>query len=222
MNMIDCTAVIAAFFCAQALGQPLRGGIPATLPTVQVNESGQLTGHYSDTRFMKCFLSELQQKIHWKSYPTARLIQEVKNNKLDIIFPMGFTQERRDQLIQSEHVELIEDYWVYKGAKPDVTAKSVSIGVKLGSPQEFYVKQQDYENIVRHNDYVGLYKMLLAGRVQVIALPDMAYIGLVDQFGKEKTQFTPFLQRGYGFYLSPKSTPEFIKKINEVTVTCRL
>lgn len=221
MQLIGAIGVMVMLFNSVAFGQPLKGGIPATLPTLQVNEQGQLIGRHGDVAFVTCVTNKLQQTIHWRSYPTARLIEEVKNNKLDIIFPMGFTAQRREHLIQSQPIEVIEDYWVYKNSLPDISNKALFIGVKLGSPQESYMQQQGYENLLKHNDYSGLYKMLLAKRVQVVALPDMAYKGLVEQFGEGLTQHTAFLQRGYGFYLSPKSSPEIIHNVNQATVFCR-
>lgn len=221
MQLIGSIGVVVMLYYGVAFGQPLKGGIPATLPTLQVNEQGQLTGRYGDVALVECVTKQLQQDIHWKSYPTARLIQEVKDNNIDIIFPMGFTLQRRKHLVQSEPIEVIDDYWVYKGALPNVKDKALFIGVKLGSPQASYMQQQGYENIVMHNDYTGLYKMLLAKRVQVVALPDRAYKGLVEQFGEGLTQHSPFLQRGYGFYLSPKSRPQLVKKVNQATVICR-
>ena len=109
----------------------------------------------------------------------------------------------------------------YKKALPDITNKRLLVGVKLGSPQESYVQQQGYENIIRHNDYSGLFKMLLAKRVQLLALPDIVYKGIVAQQGQGETQFIPYTRRGYGFYLRPNASPKFMKNVNQGTRACR-
>lgn len=221
MQLIRSITVIVMLLYGVAFGAPLKGGIPATLPNLQVNSQGQLVGENRDLHFIDCISDSLQQEIVWSALPTARLIEEVKNNKIDIIFPMGFTQQRRAQLIESKAIQVIHDYWVYQKHLPDMSDKEITIGVKLGSPQASYVQQQDFENIVKHNDYTGLYKMLLANRVQVVALPDMAYKGLVDKFGLGLTQYTAFLQRGYGFYLTPKAGAKLVTRVNQAVVLCR-
>jgi ABC-type amino acid transport substrate-binding protein len=204
-----------------ALGQPLKGGIPATLPSLYVTSQGRLAGAHGDVEFIGCFVKRLQQNIHWQSYPTARLIEETKNNKIDIIFPMGFTTERRALLIESQPVQVIEDYWVYKDEISDTTNKHLRLGVKLGSPQDSYLQRQGYQNILRHNDYAGLFKMLLVNRVEMVALPDVVYNSLIASAENRALKHTAYLKRGYGFYLKPAATDAFLQSVNDSTVKCR-
>jgi len=204
-----------------ALEPPLTGGIPATLPKLKVNAEHQVVGTLIDVQFLPCFYQALNQSVLWKSYPTARLIQQVRNNKLDMIFPMGFTLERKAQLIQSVAVQVTRDYWVYTHALPDLQDKSLTVGVKLGSPQASYVQTQGYESIVFHNDYAGLLNMLLAGRVELIALPDVIYEALISQYSEKSFQFEMYLQRDYGFYLKPNTKPTQVKRINQAIMACR-
>ncbi len=204
-----------------ALEPPLTGGIPATLPKLKVNADHQVVGTLIDVQFLVCFYQALDQSVLWKSYPTARLIQQVRNNKLDMIFPMGFTSERKAQLIQSVAVQVTRDYWVYTHALPDLQDKSLTVGVKLGSPQASYVQTHGYESIVFHNDYAGLLNMLLAGRVELIALPDVIYEAFISQYSEKSFQFEMYLQRDYGFYLKPNTKPAQVKRINQAIMACR-
>ncbi len=204
-----------------AMDRPLTGGIPATLPKLKVNAEHQVEGTLIDVQFLPCFYQALDQSVLWKSYPTARLIQQVHNNKLDMIFPMGFTSERKAHLIQSAAVQVTRDYWVYTHALPDLQDKSLTVGVKLGSPQASYVQTQDYENIVFHNNYAGLLKMLLAGRVELIALPDLVYDALTSQYSEKPIYFKIYLQRDYGFYLKPNTKPFQVQRINQAIMACR-
>ena len=204
-----------------ALEPSLTGGIPATLPKLKVNAEHQVVGTLIDVQFLACFYQVLDQSVLWKSYPTARLIQQVHNNKLDMIFPMGFTLERKAQLIQSAAVQVTRDYWVYTHALPDLQDKSLTVGVKLGSPQASYVQTQGYESIVSHNDYAGLLNMLLAGRVELIALPDVIYEAFISQYSQGSFQFKMYLQRDYGFYLKPNTKPIQVKRINQAIMACR-
>ncbi len=199
----------------------LKGGIPATLPNLHVNEQHQVVGSLIDVQFLQCFYQALKQSVSWESYPTARLIQRIKNNKLDIIFPMGFTPERQAQLIQSVAVQGISDYWVYTHDQPNLGDKSLTVGVKLGSPQASYVQSQDYEDVVFHNNYAGLLSMLLAGRVQMIALPDIVYNALVSRYLDNPFNFSAYIKRGYGFYMKPSTDPAQVERINQAAIACR-
>lgn len=199
----------------------LKGGIPATLPNLHVNEQHQVVGSLIDVQFLQCFYKDLKQSVSWESYPTARLIQRIKNNKLDIIFPMGFTPERQAQLIQSVAVQGTRDYWVYTHDQPNLSDKSLTVGVKLGSPQASYVQGQDYENIVFHNDYAGLLSMLLAGRVQMIALPDIVYNASASRYPDNAFKFSVYIERGYGFYMKPTTAPAQVARINQAVIACR-
>ena len=221
MKGLACIAIIAFCYMELVKAEPLKGGIPATLPSLYIDQQGLVAGDHGDVEFLTCFAKQLQQPIRWKSYPTARLIEETHNNKIDIIFPMGFTQERRALLIESQAVQEIEDYWVYKSALPDTSNKKISLGVKLGSPQDSYVQRQGFKNILRHNDYSGLFNMLLVGRVAVVALPDVVYKSLISRTDDSTIKFTPYLKRGYGFYLKPQSSAKFIRSANQATLNCR-
>ncbi len=205
-----------------ALEPPLTGGIPATLPNLKVNAEHQVVGTLIDVQFLPCFHQALKQPVSWKSYPTARLIQQVRNNKLDMIFPMGFTSERKAQLIQSAPVQVTRDYWVYTHALPNLQNKSLTVGVKLGSPQASYVQSQGYQSVIFHNNYAGLLNMLLAGRVELIALPDLVYEALTSQYYEKSIYFKMYLQRDYGFYLKPATKPAQIKRINQAIKACRI
>lgn len=214
--------VVVAGLLHPALGtaQDLRGGVPDTLPGAEI-ESGKLTLHGASGKSFVCISRAFGRNIVWSSYPTKRALMMLKENELDVLFPMGFNAERDQYLQRSEVVVQSRDVWVYKGTRPNLDDKvGLSLGVKLGSPQEDFFTRAGYKNLTLVNSYENMLRMLAAGRVDALALPGEGW----DQIAPElawKAGTETYLQRDAGFYFSKPADAPWVELLNQAIRACR-
>ncbi len=154
-----------ACLCLLILSSPVYSvtvGIPEGMGENVINiKNGKVYGAFS--ALANCIENRLNITFKWSFYPTKRLFLKLQNNELDMLYPMGFTQERNDIAQPSTPSFIDEDYWIYMGKKPDFSDKELAIAVKLGSPQEDILKAMGYKNLslLRYASILKVLPMLL-------------------------------------------------------------
>lgn len=191
-------------------------GVPqGMMDSVIKIKEGNVSGEYG--RFANCVSNKSSLKFDWNTYPTRRLLNMVYINKIDMLYPMGFTEQRNQLATPSKSVYFSQDIWIYTGSKPDFTNTELSIAVKSGSPQETSAKEMGYQNVVAL-EYSSMLKMLKSGRVRAVILP----IRLFNELNTEKTNYSTqnLLQRHVGFYLSKSFAKDNLTAINQAIDDC--
>jgi hypothetical protein len=202
------------------LAEELRGGV-AEENGMKVDQGRFLAPQFEVDR-LDCITQTTGFTIHWQFYPTVRLLDMVEKLDLDLIFPMGFSEERDTFLTKSEYLFLSEDNFVYADQKPDFSDKvHIRIGVKRGSPQMGAVMTQGFQNVEIGNSYEGLLKMLEARRVDTIIVPDKV-IETFDPAVTQRLKTEPFYQRQVGFYVGKKWSAEKLAALNAAILKCRI
>lgn len=170
---------------------------------------------------LACVVRKTGFNIHWKYYPTLRLVSMLMKQELDFIYPMGFSDQRDKILDRSEYVFLSEDVLVYRDPKPDFSdIAHLHIGVRRGSPQLSDLIDREFRNIEIANSYEGLLKMLNAGRVEAVVMPDR----VLATFAATLTQTfatEAFYRRQIGFYVGKDWPPDQLTALNAAIVGCR-
>jgi ABC-type amino acid transport substrate-binding protein len=197
----------------------LRGGFPDD-KSVGLDH-GQFRGSHFVAEKLACVVQITGFDIRWKSFPTNRLLSMAAKLQLDFIYPMGFSDQRDKFLSKSEYVFLSEDQFVYKRPKPDFSDTArVHIGARLGSPQMSVLIDRGFRNIEVGNSYDALLKMLNAGRVDAVVMPDkvleMFAAPVIKTFETED-----FYQRQIGFYVGKDWPPDQLVALNAAIVRCR-
>lgn len=201
---------------------PLRlvVGTPAGLPGYDLMPSGEL--NMSDPfkqRFTDCVSKGLNAKFEWKALPTKRGIQMLIANELDLIYPMGFTDERASQMLQSRPAWKNPDYLV--SLRPvNMADKQLRIAARLGAPQQTDYASDGYENITAVYAYEDLARLLVRDSVDVVIVPKSVYLeqksswpaGVIAVTGKD---------RNSGFYVSKSDPRMLIARLNVKIEQCQ-
>ena len=209
---------------AQALPtEELRAGVPEGLPGITVVE-GKFVSELLHGEILNCVLAKTGLKMHWRAYPTKRLLEMLEWGDLDVIYPMGFSVERSLTMQPSSPAITLSDYWIYRGNTPDFSDKAnLRVGAKDGSPQHKWLSDQNYQQIKLPQQYSSLLPMLEAGRIDAVLLPAPGSdIKSLKQYGRMRPDYKTVLQseRNVGFYLGLGRRPDILKAINNALLTC--
>jgi len=180
----------------------LKVGVVDGLPGFKV-ENGRLQADSPHPEFVAALEKELRVKFVWSEYPTLRLLRKVGTGELDLIYPVGLSPERDAILKRSITVYMTHDYFAYKTRPSNVADTSLTVGCRLGSPQENWLKAKGY-NIETVISYESLIKILLADRVPMIALPKVAFDNLKSSDDWGTLRYEISTSREIGFYYTPK------------------
>jgi len=218
-TVLFCFALSLSIYSSSAMTLTLTGGFPETLSGTDATVSGRFMGDSRFVNFVSCFLDKSALTINWQAYPPARLIRLVERGEVDISFPMGFNPKRAATSIQSIEAGIVHSYLVYVGPRPDFDDKSLKIGTKRGTPQISYLESIGFKSIQKNNNYFPLFKMLINGRLDMIAVPSIVYDFYVAEMG-DKLNFQIYKTYHYGFYLKPKMDKTLIRLINDSIIAC--
>jgi len=164
-----------------------------------------------------CVADKIGLDFEWSEYPTRRLFIMAQNNELDIIYPVGFSQERNEFAVASKAVYTSQDLWLYVGDQPNFMDKGLSIAVIRGSPQENSLVKMGYHNVSLVK-YDAILEMLRMKRVTAVILPEKIFIGLTGSTKLYSSQV--FHTRQRGFYLSRKFAKKHLATINKAIDGC--
>ncbi|MBV2128281.1 transporter substrate-binding domain-containing protein [Arsukibacterium indicum] len=210
----------------------LQGGVVQSFPGISVvNGKIQPEPLYGHAEVISCIESALDASIVWQSLPTDRLLKLTRENQLDLIYPMGYTEERNRSLQASVWLTKDDDYFVFKtttepAAMPEHEhLKSKLVGVKRGSPQLDYLQNNGYQHVHQVYDYQQLLPLLNMDRVEMLAVPQP----LAEQLQLEmqadpmsgSLQLYNYFTRDAGFYLSPVFASTRLEQMNQAVIACR-
>ena len=197
-----------------------KGGVPEGLPGVSVI-NGDIQSNLPSVNVLKCILKRANLDVKWAEYPTRRVLLLLQKGELDLGYPMGFTTLRSLSMIPSETITSAPDLWVYSSLnKPDLKDRQLSIGVKAGSPQYDWVRENGYINIQVVPQYSSLLPMLRKEHVSAVIIPTLGDPKLEDLLPDKDMLTSVSTIREGGAYFSKDISPEFYKKFNSQIVKC--
>ncbi len=164
-----------------------------------------------------CIEAKSNIVFKWQIYPTRRLFTMVESNEIDIVYPMGMTQQRNEIATPSKPLYSSERFWVYMGKKPDFNDKTLSIAVKRGSSQEDSLNKLGYSNLTLVK-YDAILSMLDLKRVDAVLLPKEILTDLVNASQHYQTQLLS--KRDIVFYLSYNFAQKNLAVINQAIDDC--
>jgi len=199
-----------------AIGFAASIGVPEGMVSniIYINQ-GKASGQFGIVA--NCVADKTGLKFEWNEYPTRRLFIMAQNNELDMIYPVGFSQERNEFAIPSQVIFTNEELWLYVGNKPDFSDKNLSVAVIRGSPQEESLLKMGYENISLVK-YDAILEMLRMKRVAAVILPEKILVGLTGSIKLYSSQV--FITRQVGFYLSRAFAKRNLATINQAIDGC--
>lgn len=167
-----------------------------------------------------CIEERLHYKFKWVDYPTKRLLQKLENAEVDFVYPMGFNAVRAAQFLQSAWTWQNPD--VFVSLKPiDPSDLELTLGSKLGSPQEADYLADGYSGVRSAYEYSDLPRMLSLKTVDAVVVPKSVYVEMVSAW-PAGVQTSPGKPRGIGFYLNKKDPKGLFQLLNEGIAKCRI
>lgn len=199
----------------------LRGGVPEGLPGYAMGVDGSLTIELPfKKRIFQCIEKALDAHVVWEAYPTRRVVQMVIDGKLDLAFPMGFTNERASKMLQSQPTWENPDNWL--SMRPlDITDKSLRIAARLGSPQQVDYLADGYTQVTGTYTYAELVKTLVQGLADAVIIPQSVYDDMKADWPKE-TRVSVGRARNSGFYLNAADPKGLLAPLNRAIDRCRV
>ena len=195
-------------------------GIPSGLPGYEALDDNKLKINDPYKRGVtECIAGRLNATFVWMAYPTKRIIQMVQANELDMIYPMGFTEERAATMLQSNLAWQNPDALV--SLHPlDMRDKSTRIAARLGSPQQTYYVSDGFTSMTAAYAYEDLAKLLARGTVDVVIVPRSVF-GEQKSIWPPKVMVSPGRPRSSGFYLNKDDPKSLLKPLNESIARCK-
>ena len=206
-------------FSPRSIALTLEAGHPAALAGSSETETDPLEEYPRVTGFLVCFKGKFALNMNWQTYPTMRLFRLLELGELDMIYPLRFNSERSARFIQSLPAGTTHSYLVYTASRPVLEDKSLIVGAKRGTPQVSDFESRGFQSIYQTNDYSPLFKMLINGRLDAIAVPQTIYESYVVE-NDDKLNFHKHLSYDYGFYLKPTMDQGLIKMVNAAIMEC--
>ena len=171
-------------------------------------------------RVFACIEQRLKAKFIWHPLPTKRMVLMVVHGQLDLAFPLGFTAERANAMLQSAPTWDNPDVWL--SLHPVNTQdKSLRIAARLGSPQQVEYAADGYTKVTGSYTYAELAKALSKDMADVVIVPRSIYEEQ-QALWPEKTIVSLGRQRSSGFYLQPADTKALMSPLNRAIEACRL
>jgi hypothetical protein len=199
---------------------PIHIGFPEGLPGYELQPNGELHVSVPFKRAITdCVRKGLGAKVIWQGYPTKRVVQMLIDNELDLIFPMGFTEERAATMLQSDYVWENWDYFL--SLRPiNPNEKGLKFSARHGSPQHLDYVANGYTNVSPSYTYEDLVRVLKEGLVDVVIVPQSVYEEQKADF-PANTLVTKGRQRNTGFYLNKVDPKQLYKTLNRRIAYCR-
>lgn len=198
----------------------LRVGIPEGLPGYTVGADGSLLIESAmKSRVVHCIERALNARLLWQPAPTRRVEQALADRRLDLVFPMGFNEDRAARLMPSEPTWDSPDVWV--SMRPiDAQDRRLRLAVRLGSPQHNDYKGLGYARLASTYSYEELPRMLRQDMVDAAVLPRSIYesiqsmwpAGHLLQDGKARSTV---------FYLHKDDPRQLAGPLNQAVRRCR-
>ncbi len=194
-------------------------GVPSGLPGYEALEGNKLriNDHYK-RGVTECIANRLGVTFVWMAYPTRRIIQMLQANEIDMVYPMGFTEERAATMLQSSLTWQNPD--VVVSSRPvDLSDKKTRLAARLGSPQHTDYAADGYFNMTAAYAYEDLGKLLARGAVDAVIVPRSVY-------SEQKAMWPPRIvmapgkPRSSGFYLNKDDPKGLHKHLNESIARC--
>ena len=199
----------------------LAVGIPEGLPGYELLPTGELQISVpSKKRMTDCVEKDLKMKFVWEAYPTKRVIFMLGEKKLDLIYPMGFSDERAEIMLPSIPTWENPDYLLSK-APVDLRNKSVRIGARLGSPQHTEYAAEGYSRVLTAVTYEELAKTLQMDMVDVVIVPQSVYEEQKTIWPKD-TLIVAGKARKSGFYLHKDDPKKLLPRLNRSIERCKV
>jgi len=218
------------FGLGSAMGQPvhapneapaLRGGVPENMPGFYAAPDGRfLVADPIYKKIQSCFEEKLKRRMVWVGIPTARLINMVVANEIDLIYPMQFKPERNAIMQPSEYTARIDLLQVAR-RKMDLTDTHIRVGVRVNSPEYADMKAAGYSDIAATSDYEALGKMLSANLIDVAVLPSTVFSEMKGVWGTGLV-ITVRTSREVGFYLNKSDPAKILEQVNRAVKACRV
>jgi ABC-type amino acid transport substrate-binding protein len=218
-----CVFAFAISSCHVALAtdtpSKLLVGIPSGLPGYEIANNNKLNINDPFKRNVTdCIETRLKSTFVWMAYPTKRVIQMLQMGDIDMVFPMGFTEERASALLQSNLTWQNPD--VFVSLRPiEHGDKGLRLAARLGSPQHTDYISDGYASVVGAYSYEDLPKMLAKGTVDAVVVPRSVYAEQRDTW-PAKTLTLAGRQRSSGFYLQKNDPKKLLKHLNESITYC--
>jgi hypothetical protein len=198
----------------------IRVGFPEGLPGYEMLPNAELRVDVpAKKKMVECLQAGLNAKFVWEAYPAKRVVQNVIDNSVDVAFPMGFTDERAAQMLQSKYTWENFDYFLSL-RRIDPSDKSLRIAARLGSPQHTDYAAQGYDHITALYSYKDLVRTLTSALVDVVIVPQSVYEDQKEDW-PSNTIITMGRQRNTGFYLNKADPKGLLEPINRSIERCR-
>jgi ABC-type amino acid transport substrate-binding protein len=201
-------------------GNRLTVGVPAGLPGYEMLEGNRLKINDPFKKSItECIAGRLNATFVWVAYPTKRILQLLQAREIDMVYPMGFTEERAAAMAQSHLTWQNPDVLV--SMRPvAMSDKNMRIAARLGSPQQTDYVSDGYSHIAATYAYEDLAKLLARGLVDVVIVPRSVYNEQRADW-PSKVMVSAGKPRSSGFYLNKDDPKGLLKPLNESIARCR-
>lgn len=197
----------------------LTVGIPEGLPGYTALPDGgmHMTDAYKQA-ITTCVERRLHAQFKWQTLPTNRVLRSLATNEVDLIYPMGFTEERAAALLESRATWENPDVWLSWGPVSP-SNKDVHIASRMGSPQHTEYASQGYAHLTPTYSYDDLPRLLAKHSVDVVIVPRSVYREKKSSW-PEGIQVTIGKQRNSGFYLNKADPKGLLNVLNAGIERC--
>jgi hypothetical protein len=222
LSIVACMAVLLSqwIFPGTVSASSLNIGIPEGLPGYELLPNGDLQISVPAKRKLTdCIEKNLKARFVWQAYPTKRVIFMLTENKLDLIYPMGFTDERAATMLQSAPTWQNPDT-ILSMRSIDMRNKNVRIVARLGSPQHTDYVADGYSRVATAVTYEELAKTLLTDLADVVIVPQSVYEEQKDSW-PANTFVTLGKARKSGFYLNKDDPKRLLAPLNRSIERCK-
>lgn len=222
-DLVTCIALSCCAFLAPAARlDPSRlvVGIPEGLPGYEPLPDGGLA--ISDPfkqRLTDCVAKNLNAKFEWKASPTKRVIQWLAASEVDLIYPMGFTEERAAQMLESKPTWENPDF-VVSSRPVDLANKQLRLAARLGSPQQTDYASDGYALLTGAYAYEELPKLLLHKAADAVIVPKSVYSEMKGQW-PAGVRAVSGRKRSTGFYVNASDPKRLLARLNAAIGHCK-
>lgn len=150
-------------------------------------EDGQLTG--VAVEITRLLLKEMKHPDNIRVLPWARAYRNIETQPNQILFAMARTTERESKF-QWVGPILSDNIYLFQGAKNPIfytrltqARKAEYIAVSRGFPEQNFLEDMDFYNLVLTHNPESNVKLLLCGRVDLIAAGATVIDDMVKQAG---------------------------------------
>lgn len=194
-------------------------GIPEGLPGyMALPDGGMRMADAYKQAITTCVERRLNVQFKWQTMPTNRVLRLLANAELDLIYPMGFTEERAAALLESRATWENPDVWLSWGPVSQ-SNKEVHIASRMGSPQHAEYASQGYTHLTPTYSYDDLPRLLGKHAVDVVIVPRSVYLEKKSSW-PEGIQVMTGKARNSGFYLNKADPKGLLGALNTSIDRC--